>query len=78
MAQGFGSAMDRLAQYWIERADRMYPVIEIDAGRMVDLAFTKGIEIDIVPGDDDVEALQAASGRNLDRSAEISALFKDM
>ncbi|KAJ8134765.1 hypothetical protein OY671_012022, partial [Metschnikowia pulcherrima] len=66
MAQGFGSAMDRLAQYWIERADRMYPVIEIDAGRMVDSAFTKGIEIDIVPGDDDVEALQAASGRNSD------------
>ena len=76
MAQGFGSAMDRLAQYWIERADRMYPVIEIDAGRVVDLAFTKGVEVDLVPGDDQDEGL-LMSGRNLNRSAEIAALFKD-
>lgn len=34
---GVGHALDRLADYYIRLADKMFPVIEIDAGRVVDV-----------------------------------------
>lgn len=39
---GVGQAMDRLAQYYIKLAEKMYPVIEVDAGRTVDVVLTAG------------------------------------
>ena len=47
LAEGVGSAMDRLANYYIKLAEQVFPVIEVDAQRAVDLAFTKGIDLDI-------------------------------
>ncbi|TCJ20174.1 conjugal transfer protein TraB [Parasulfuritortus cantonensis] len=47
MAQGVNTAMDRLAQYYISLADKSYPVIEIDAQRQVDIAFTRGTSLDV-------------------------------
>ena len=46
VAQGVGNAADRLAQYYIKLADKVFPVIEINAGRTVDIVLTQGIEID--------------------------------
>lgn len=46
LATGFGSAMDRLAKYWIGVAEKMFPVIEIDASRVGDLFITKGTLLD--------------------------------
>ncbi|WP_136415870.1 TrbI/VirB10 family protein [Herbaspirillum sp. ST 5-3] len=43
---GVGRAMDRLAQYYIRLAEQSFPVIEIDAGRQVDVVITKGVRID--------------------------------
>lgn len=43
---GVGSAMDKLAQYYIKLADKMFPVIEVDAGRIVDVVLLKGFQID--------------------------------
>lgn len=45
LGQGVGKALDRLAQYYITLAEKMFPVIEIDAGRMVDIVITKGFDI---------------------------------
>ncbi|TXI08279.1 MAG: hypothetical protein E6Q76_07470 [Rhizobium sp.] len=42
-AQGASSAMQRLAQYYIDLADAIHPVIEVDAGRTVDLVISTGI-----------------------------------
>lgn len=42
---GVGKALDRLSQYYISLADKIFPVIEVDAGRTVDVVFTKGIEL---------------------------------
>ena len=39
---GAGAAMDRLAQHYIEMAQRVFPVIEIDAGRKVDVVVLQG------------------------------------
>lgn len=46
VAQGLGNAADRLAQYYIKLADKVFPVVEINAGRTVDIVLTQGIEID--------------------------------
>ena len=37
--------MDRLAQYYITLAEKVFPVIEIDAGRTVDIVLTQGIAL---------------------------------
>jgi conjugal transfer pilus assembly protein TraB len=50
---GVGRAMDRLAQYYINLAERVFPVVEIDAGRTVDVVLTQGIAL---PGPLDASA----------------------
>lgn len=43
---GVGKAMDRLAQYYITLAEKTFPVIEVAAGRSVDVVLTKGIALE--------------------------------
>lgn len=42
---GIGKALDRLSQYYITLAEKLFPVIEIDSGRIVEIVFTKGFSI---------------------------------
>lgn len=42
-SSGATSALDRLSKYYIERAENLQPVIQIGAGRKVDILFTKGV-----------------------------------
>lgn len=42
MAAGASSALDRLSQYYIDRAEQLQPVIQIAAGQVVDIVFTEG------------------------------------
>ena len=46
VGSGVGKALDRLASYYIKLAENTFPVIEIDAGRQVDVVITKGVRID--------------------------------
>jgi conjugal transfer pilus assembly protein TraB len=46
LGSGVGRALDRLAQYYIKLAEQTFPVIEIDAGREVDVVITKGVRIE--------------------------------
>ena len=46
IGSGVGSALDRLAQYYIRLAEQTFPVIEVDAGREIDVVITKGVVID--------------------------------
>lgn len=39
---GVGKALDRLAQFYIDQAEGMFPVIEIDAGREVEVVMIRG------------------------------------
>ncbi len=52
---GVGKALDRLSQYYITLAEKMFPIIEVDAGRTVDVVFTKGfaLETEAAGGDPD-------------------------
>ena len=41
-AQGLGSAMDKLATYYIKRADQYHPIIEIGSGNKLTVVFQHG------------------------------------
>ncbi len=47
MGTGVSKALDRLAQYYIKLAENTFPVIEVDAGREIDVVITKGVRIDL-------------------------------
>ncbi|MDD5332887.1 MAG: TrbI/VirB10 family protein [Rhodoferax sp.] len=47
VGSGVGRALDRLAQYYIKLAENTFPVIEVDAGREIDVVITKGVRIDV-------------------------------
>lgn len=47
MASGMGRALDRLANYYIGLAEKIFPVIEVQARRRIDIAFTKGVTLDV-------------------------------
>jgi conjugal transfer pilus assembly protein TraB len=46
VGSGVGKALDRLSQYYIKLAEQTFPVIEIDAGREIDVVITKGVRVD--------------------------------
>jgi len=46
IGSGVGKALDRLAQYYIKLAEQTFPIIEVDAGREIDVVLTKGVRID--------------------------------
>jgi conjugal transfer pilus assembly protein TraB len=46
LSSGVGSAMAQLSKYYIKLAEQVFPVIEIDGGRVVDVVLTRGLSID--------------------------------
>jgi len=42
VVSGTGKALDRLANYFLDMAEDLFPVIEIDAGRAVELVVNRG------------------------------------
>ncbi len=46
-ASGASNALDRIAEYYISMAEGMFPVIEIDAGRRVDIVVSKGTKLPV-------------------------------
>jgi conjugal transfer pilus assembly protein TraB len=63
---GVGGAMNRLAQYYIQVAEKMFPVIEIDAGRLVEVVITKGVDLP-APGSDESDSTFAEIGKRNQR-----------
>ncbi|MEK9497187.1 TraB/VirB10 family protein [Photorhabdus sp. P32] len=45
--KGASKALDRIAQFYIDMAEGIFPVIEVDAGRKVDIIVTKGTKLRI-------------------------------
>ncbi len=39
---GMGTALNRISEYYLKLAEQMYPVIEVDAGRQVEVVVVKG------------------------------------
>jgi conjugal transfer pilus assembly protein TraB len=42
-AKGVSGALERYADFYIKRAEQMQPVIQVQAGRTVDIVFTQGV-----------------------------------
>ena len=48
-ARGVGGAMDRLANYYMDMAEQTFPVLEVDAGRGVELILNAGVSLRLAP-----------------------------
>ncbi len=72
LGTGVGKALDRLAQYYISLAEKVFPVIEVDAGRSVDVVLTQGVALpgtlDAAGTDPDNLAQLAERARSLRRN----------
>lgn len=44
---GASSALDRIAQFYLEMAEGMFPVVEVDAGRQIDVIVSKGTNLQV-------------------------------
>ncbi|MDX8377477.1 MAG: TraB/VirB10 family protein [Mariprofundales bacterium] len=51
LSGGVEKAMSKLADFYIEQAQAIYPIIEIDAGRTVDLILTAGVSLKVARND---------------------------
>jgi len=47
---GVGNALNKIADYYLKMADRIFPIIEVDAGREVEVIVLKGQELKIQGG----------------------------
>lgn len=47
---GVGTSLGKLSQYYITMADKIFPILEVDAGRVVDIVLTKGLKLGIQSG----------------------------
>ncbi len=45
LAQGAATALEKIADFYIARAEELFPVIEIGAGRTVDIVITEGVPL---------------------------------
>ena len=43
LSSGGTSSLDRLSKYYIERAESLQPIVQVGAGRKVDVIFTEGV-----------------------------------
>ena len=43
--KGTGNALDRIAEFYIDQAYNLFPVIEVDAGREVDIVLTNHVDM---------------------------------
>ena len=48
--KGMGSALDRLANYFLDMAEEMFPVIEVDAGRGIEFVLNRGATLRLGQG----------------------------
>jgi conjugal transfer pilus assembly protein TraB len=45
IGQGLARGLDSLVKYYISLADKIYPVVEVDAGQIVDVVVTRGVNV---------------------------------
>lgn len=45
--EGVGSALNRLSNYYIDMAENIFPVVEIDAGRAIDFVLIRGVSLQL-------------------------------
>ncbi|OYV02280.1 MAG: conjugal transfer protein TraB [Burkholderiales bacterium PBB5] len=72
---GVGKALDRLAQYYINLAERTFPIIEVLPGRIVDVVIQQGVTLDVALASIG-PAITAPTSRGASPDNDRSALMK--
>lgn len=68
------SALERIADYYIRLADKIFPCLEIDSGRRVDLILSQGLTLEMqenVSGDDERNVRALAREQTLVNNSEL-------
>lgn len=73
-ASGLGNAMDKLATYNIQRAEQYHPVLQLNAGTVVDLVFLKGFYLRENTPTITPKISELASSRNVIAQSELAKL----
>lgn len=60
-ASGTSDAFDMLASYYIKRAEQVQPVLQIDAGRIVDVTFTTGFSMGDIHAKENLKKVREVS-----------------
>lgn len=76
-ASGASNAMNKLADYNIQRAEQYHPVIQLSAGTVVDVMFLKGFYLDGHKHTENEEAVSYADEQSSTHSAAIGPTFLD-
>lgn len=63
-AQGGTNAMDKFADFYIKRAEQLQPVLQVAAGRQVDIIFTEGTQFGNTSVKKTIHRLREQSRRN--------------
>ena len=64
IGQGLARGLDSLVRYYIALADKIYPVVEVDAGQVVDVIVTRGVNVvAAAEGDSNARLREPAGGR---------------
>ncbi|NGX47094.1 MAG: hypothetical protein K1000chlam3_00463 [Chlamydiae bacterium] len=61
---GVSTGLDKLSDYYIQRAEQLQPVIQIAAGRVIDITFTHSTELGDLHTKDKVKELRERSREN--------------
>lgn len=59
--EGTGSAFDMLTDYYIKRAEQIRPVIQVTAGRIVDITFTYGTDVGDIHVKSNIEVTRSSA-----------------
>jgi len=76
LGSGIQSAGDKLAGYYIKLADQLFPVIEIDPARVVDVVFTEGVDLgkhDLIQANEASNNSAVAPRANISNKPQIKA-----
>jgi conjugal transfer pilus assembly protein TraB len=64
---GAGTALDRVAQHYLKMAEKIFPIIEIDAGRRIEVVVLKGRSMKETPKDMNTEGNKELSRSEYDQ-----------
>ncbi len=61
IGEGVDNAMDRIVNYYLKLADKIFPVLELDSGRTVDIVLAQGLSITFeAPKPEEIDATNSS------------------
>ena len=77
LGEGVDTASDRIIAYYLKLADKIFPVLEIDSGRKVDIVFSQGVTLGEEPQQKPPRAAPAADTAGANSSLVFGRAMKE-